>query len=451
MTPRWIVATALLLAVVAGCAPKTVAPAAPGAPRHPEFVYPAAAEAIPEALREAHEAAWQTLQAGDTRGAERRFAAMVKGDPAFYPAHAGLGYVAMARDNRKGAIGHFDRALAVNPAYAPALAGKGQAHLALGERGAALTSFDAALAADPGLSSIRSAADVLRFQVLQGGVADARQAAEAGRLVEARAGYEAAIAASPESPFLHRELALVDYRDGQLEAAKTHAARAVALEPGDARNHLVLADILEAGGDVAGAMEALSRAASIEPSEALDHRIEAMRKAKALEAMPAEFRAIKDSPTITRAQLAALIGVHLESLVARAPSRGTRVITDTRGNWAFSWILPVTRAGFMEVYPNATFQPGAIVRRRDLAVAASRVLAVIAAENPALAAPWREARPRFTDLPPGHLAYPAAALAVTAGVITPGEQNAFELSRPVSGAEAIAAVDRLAALAGTAQ
>ena len=446
-----ITAAALLLAVAAGCAPKTTAPAAPGAPRHPEFVFPAAREPIPEPLRAAHEAAWQTLQAGDTRNAERRFAAMVRGDAAFYPAHAGLGYVAMARDNLKAAIAHFDRALAVNPAYAPALAGKGQAHLELGERGPALTSFDAALAADPALSNIRSAADVLRFQVLQQGVAEARQAAEAGRLAEARAGYQAAIAASPDSPFLHRELALVNYRDGQLEAAKTHAERAAALEPGDARNHVALADILEASGDAGAAEEALTRAAMLEPSAALDRRLEAMRKAKALEAMPPEFRAITDTPAITRAQLAALIGVRLEPLVARAPSRGTRVITDTRGNWAFSWIVPVTRAGFMEVYPNNTFQPGAIVRRRDLAMAAGRVLEVIAAENPALAAAWRTARPRFADLPPGHLAYPAAALAVAAGVIQPLEQDRFELSRPVSGAEAMAAVARLAALAGTSQ
>ena len=48
--------------------------------------------------------------------------------------------------------------------------------------------------------------------------------------------------------------------------------------------------------------------------------------------------------------------------------------------------MSVTRAGVMEVYANHTFQPAAIVRRGDLAQAASRVLALIADEKPALGA-----------------------------------------------------------------
>src|SRR5688500_1039327 len=440
----------LLLGVVAaGCAPKTAAPSAPGAPRHPEFVFPEPGAAAPADVVAEHQAAWQALQANDTRNAERRYTAVLKRDPAFYPAHAGLGYVAAARNNMKAAVGHFERALTANAAYAPALAGKGQAHLALGERGPALASFNAALAADPTLTHIRSSADVLRFQVLQGGVADARKAAEAGRVSEARAGYAAAIEASPESPFLYRELALVELRDRQFDIARQHAEHAIALEPNDARNHVVLADVFEALGDRTAAADALAKAAALEPSEALGARIEALRASAMLASLPEEFRGIKDAPVITRAQLAALIGVRLEALVTRAPRRGTGVITDTRDNWAASWILPVTRAGLMEVYPNSTFQPAAPVRRADLAFSASSILDAIAAGNPTLGGAWRSARPRFSDLPAGHLSYPAAATAVAAGVIRPLEGDAFGPSRPVSGAEAIEAVDRLVTLAAT--
>jgi len=448
MTTLRIVVTAVLMALsAAACAPKTVAPAAPGAPRHPDFVFPVAGDTFPAVVLEQHQAAWQALQAGDVRGAERRYGALLKRAPDFYPSHAGLGYVAMARDNMKAAVGHFERALAISSAYAPALAGKGQAHLAMGERALALASFNAALAADPALAGVRGAADVLRFQVLQGGVADARQAADAGRYPDARAGYLAAIEASPESPFLYRELAMVEFRAGQLDVAQQHADQAVALEPNDPRNHVVLGDILEATGDIAAALESLTKAVAIEPSDALDRRIEALKEKTALAAMPPEFRAIGTSETITRGQLASLIGVRLEVLAKRAPRRASAVITDVRSHWAFPWILPVTQAGFMEVYPNNTFQPGATVRRRDLAFAASRILGVIAAQKPTLGAAWRAARPRFSDLPTGHLNYPAAALAVAAGVIQTLDNDAFQLSKAVSGEEAISAVDRLLALA----
>ncbi len=448
MTAVRIVLTAVLVALsAAACAPKAVAPAPPGAPKYAEFVFPTAGGSVPADVAEQHQAAWQALQAGDVRGAERRYAALLKRAPDFYPSHAGLGYVAMARDNMKAAVSHFERALALNSTYAPALAGKGQAHLALNERGQALASFDAALAADPALAGIRSAADVLRFQVLQGGVAEARKAADAGRYPEARAGYETAIQASPDSPFLHRELAMVEFRAGQMDAARQHAVKALALEPNDARNHVVLADILEATGDVPAALQSLVKAAALEPSEALDRRIEALRDKTALAALPPEYRAIETAETITRGQLAAMLGVRLEALLKRAPRRAAAVITDVRAHWAFPWILPVTQAGFMEVYPNNTFQPGAIVRRSDLAFAASRILGAIAAQNPSVGAEWRNARPRFSDLPPGHLNYPAAAQSVAAGVMQPIEKDTFQLSKPVSGQEAIGAVDRLLALA----
>ena len=166
-------------------------------------------------------------------------------------------------------------------------------------------------------------------------------------------------------------------------------------------------------------------------------------------AMPAEFQAIETAPAITRAQLAALIGTRLETLVAKAPTRAPAIMNDTRGHWAASWILPVARAGFMEVYPNHTFQPGSTVRRGELASAVSRILAVIGASNPRLAAAWSSARPRFADLPPANRYYPAASVAVAAGVIAPLENDTFQWTRAVSGQEAIAAIDRLAALADT--
>ena len=109
--------------------------------------------------------------------------------------------------------------------------------------------------------------------------------------------------------------------------------------------------------------------------------------------------------------------------------------------------IPVTRAGFMDVYSNHTFQPAALVRRGDLAYAAGQILSVIALENPRLGASWRSARRKFPDIPPGHLRYRAASMAVEAGVMRTLENDAFQLSRPVTGAEAVAAVQRLADLA----
>ena len=71
----------------------------------------------------------------------------------------------------------------------------------------------------------------------------------------------------------------------------------------------------------------------------------------------------------------------------------------------------------MEPFANHAFQPRAVVRRIDLAQAVGRLLARVAAANPARAQAWESARLKFADLAAGHLAYPAASVAVAAGVM----------------------------------
>ena len=164
--------------------------------------------------------------------------------------------------------------------------------------------------------------------------------------------------------------------------------------------------------------------------------------------MPPEYQSIETAPTVTRAQLAAVLGVRLDPLFKRMDRTTAVVITDARTSWASPWIMSVARAGVMEVYANHTFQPAAVVRRADLARAASNVLALIADEKPALGEQWRNAaRRRFPDVSQGHLSYPSVSLVVEAGVMTPAEDGSFQLARPATGAEAIAAVRKLEDLA----
>jgi tetratricopeptide (TPR) repeat protein len=450
---RWLarlLAACAMAAVAAGCAKNPPAVAPPSGPaRFPDFVFPT----VPPQLetgpaRFNQQSGWQWLQAGDLKAAERNFSAALKLSPSFYPAEAGLGYVALARKDARDATGHFDRALGANTSYAPALAGRGEALLALGQRDAALTSFEAAVTADPQLSGLRSRIEVLRFRGLQEDVDAARKAAEAGRLAEARTMYERTLAASPDSPFLYRELAIVERREGNLARALEHAEKAATLNPTEWRNFTTIGEIYEAQGEYAKAIEAYTSAAALEPSESLDRKLDELRATTAFAAMPAEYRSIETAETITRAQLAALIGVHLDDLLKRAPRSNVVVITDTRSSWAAPWILSVSRAGIMEVYPNHTFQPNAVIRRADMAQVASRVLNLIASSNSKLAASLKNAHGKFPDVPPGHFSYAAASIAVQSGVMNVTSDGTFQLSRPVTGAEAIAAIGRLEDLAG---
>ena len=448
MRGRRTIAIAILLALGGACAKKPATLPAPGAPRFADFIYPAGPATLASpAVWESHRVSWATLQAGDARAADRGFNALLKESPGFYPAAAGLGYAALARKDAQAALAHFEKALDGNPTYAPALAGRGEALLIAGRADAALDAFEAALAADPALTSLRSRVDVLKFRRVQQQIESARKAAESGKTEDARRDYLAAIAASPQSAFLYRELAGVERKAGDTASALIHAEQAIALDPADVRALTLIAEVREANGEWAKAADAYTAVNAVEPSDAVSAKADAMREKAAFETLPAEYRGIEASETVTRAQLAALLGVRLEELLRGARAANVSVMTDVRGNWAAPWILAVARAHVMEPFPNHTFQPGGTVRRADLAQAVSRVLTLIAAEKPRLAARWRDPRPRFSDVAPGHLQYPAAARAVSSGVMTTADGDAFQLSRPVTGAEAVDAVGRLAALA----
>jgi hypothetical protein len=209
-----------------------------------------------------------------------------------------------------------------------------------------------------------------------------------------------------------------------------------------------MGEVLEEGGDFEGAAKAYADSLAIEPNAAVEARVEAARARAALALLPAEYRALDQAAQITRAELAALIGIRLATLVQNAPRVNAALMTDVRNNWAAPWIMAVARAGIMEPFANHAFQPRSVVRRVDLAQAVARLLARTAVVNPAAAKAWESARLRFSDLSTGHLAYPAASAAVAAGVLTAGPGNSFQPSRPVTGAEAIDAVNKIEALAG---
>jgi tetratricopeptide (TPR) repeat protein len=441
-----------LTALVGACAPKAPV-VTPGAERYPEFMFPQVPPDLAgtaAAATRGHQEAWRFLQAGNVRGAERSLSGVLKRTPAFYPAHAALGYVEFAQRDYKQAVQHFNRALQSNAAYVPALVGRGEALLALGQEPAALESFEAAVRADPALADVRRRVEVLRFRSLQQALATAQQAAQQGRLAEARTAYAQAIAASPESGFLYRELAVVERRAGELEPALAQARRAAELDPYDGAAHLMIAEMLEEQGELEAALIAYDRARGLGAADDLDARMEAIRERLALARLPEEYRAIESTPRVTRAELAALVGIRLEPLLKLSRRRDVPLMTDTRGHWAQQWISAVTRSGVMDVFANHTFQPGAAVRRSDLAQVSSRVLTIIASRDRAAGSQWQGARQRFTDIGPGHLAYSAASAAVAAGVMTVDEGAAFRPSQIVTGEEAVTAIARLEALASRA-
>ncbi len=105
------------------------------------------------------------------------------------------------------------------------------------------------------------------------------------------------------------------------------------MDAADAHSLAAIGAILEAQDDVLGALSSYERARAIDPAEVPDAVLARVRARAALAKLPAQYRAIPAATSVSRADIAALIGNRLEALVARARPRQA-IITDIRGQWA---------------------------------------------------------------------------------------------------------------------
>ena len=155
--------------------------------------------------------------------------------------------------------------------------------------------------------------------------------------------------------------------------------------------------------------------------------------------MPEEYRRIATSTRLSRADLAALVDVKVTAL-RRVGEREPKVAIDISGSWARDHIADVLALDIMDVYPNHTFQPGAMVRRSDVARALGRVLDLLR---------WPRAHaPAPTDMSPSNLYYDRVERVLAAGLMDLQPTGAFEPWRPVTGPEAIDSIEALVRLVG---
>lgn len=432
---------ALVVVAVAGAACSTrTPPSLPGATswRQPEVPRDLASRTADVAT---YELAWNRIRRGDLRGGERDLADLWKNSSTFYPAVASVGELRLQRQQFRDAAAMFTQALSLNSVYVPALAGLVDARLGAGDDPGALAALQALLAVDSGRIDARDRLDAVRLRVSQGELTLAERFRAAGQWDDAERHLTKALEATPENGPVLRALATVQFARGALEAAESRARQAIALDPQDAASLALLGDVLEARGSYGEAAAAYARATAIEARPAWNARRTGLQERAQASALPEAYRLIESAPSVTRADVAAVLGVRLAALLARAPIRVTDVVTDVRGHWAAAWILSVVRAGWIEVRPNHTFQPSGSLRRADLAHIVVAVLGAEAAVTRSLPTVT------FADVPRDHAAYRSAAYAVSTGIMTVDASNRFQPAGAVSGAELLAVVARLEARA----
>jgi tetratricopeptide (TPR) repeat protein len=427
---------ALGLAFAAGCATAPLRPIT--TPETEEFVFPRwpPGEVRPREAREI-ERAWHRMLAGDAASAEKRLREVLADSPGLIPAEIALAYARLRAGAHADAARGFASVLERKPDDVSALVGHGIALARGGNLEAALGAYARAAALEPDDESIRRRRAELRLRVTDSRVAAARAAVQAGDADRAMEEYQLVLQAAPELSGVRLELAGVLADRGEADAAM---ALLEADPAADRQVLLRLAELASQRGEHERALEVYRRILEADPRD--EEAVSAARRVReTIEAqqMPEEYRRILDAPAITRADLAALMMVKVRRL-AQAPLGPGKVAIDISGSWARDHIIRALALDVVTVYPNHTFQPGATVRRGDLARAVARALDLLRyPPGPA---------PRLSDMSANNVFHYAAARTVGAGLMDLREDGAFEPWRPVSGREATDVIEGLVRLVG---
>jgi tetratricopeptide (TPR) repeat protein len=427
-----------LLALLALSACATAPPRPTGPSEADDYVYPAWTPA--ELSRDegrALERAWQSVVAGKPADAEKRFRDLLRKHPGSVPVETGLGYALLRAGRVPDAGRTFTSVLGRRAEYVPALVGAAAAAQRAGNAEEALSLLRRAGALEGGNEIVRRRLSEVRLQVTERRVAAAREALSAGVPDRAIAEYRSALDAAPEVSEVRLALADLFLERGQ----PAEAAAVLEAAPQPERQVLLrLGEVLAGQREYGKALEVYRRLLALDPKDedALRRSREA-REALELLQMPEEYRRIPAAPTITRADLAALLMSKL-TILSRLPPGAAKVAIDISGSWARDQIIRALALDVLDVYPNHTFQPAAVVRRGDLASAVQRVLDLAKYPSATLANP--------TDMTGNNLyRYPAARV-VGAGLMELTEAGAFEAWRPVTGQEAVDVLEGLVRLVG---
>jgi tetratricopeptide (TPR) repeat protein len=354
-------------------------------------------------------AAFLDLRLGKGVDAEHKFRAALQEEPEFGPAQIGYFLVALLSGDEERA---FERLLGLEKSF-------------------------------PEHDLVDRHGTTLRVNVAESRLAVARDRMKERKYEEAAAEYLKALEVAPEAGSLYLEAAEAELEAGYSQRAVVHARRATELEPQNADAHRVLGEAGYRNEDLAGAARAFASASALRPEDGeLRSRLDSVERALRETRLPEEYSAIRNAGRLTREQLAALLYLDLREAFDASAARVNVIATDVSDSWASEYILRTVGAGVLEVFPNHTFQPNGFVNRLDLAIALFRALEKLAPEAFGVAR-GSSAGQEFADLARENPDYGAAALAVSLGLMTPGEGGVFEPRRIVSGADAASAVAAL--------
>ncbi|MBP1660798.1 MAG: tetratricopeptide repeat protein, partial [Candidatus Aminicenantes bacterium] len=360
---------------------------------------------------------------------------------------AGLAYADLLEANLADAEARFKSSIAATPGMIPSHVGLAQIYESRRERDKALAEYREILRFDPANRWAAPRFSNLRDELVRESTAAARAALAAGNRETAKREFLEVLAYAPDAAHAHLELARIYRQEENTAEALVHFKAAVAAGTEDKAVLREYADLLAEAGELGQSLDVLEKLAAAEPKDtSIGKHVEELRTKLGVYEIPSQYDSIPALETITREDLAALIGVRFGEYLD-SPGPRTEILVDIATSWAQRFIVTVASLEIIRVSVNHTFQPRRIINRAELADAAVRLIGVLQDRGARFVPLVETRRIRVADVTADSLYFPSITKALAFQVMTLTAERKFEPDRTVSGEEAVRVLDIIQELA----
>ncbi len=386
-----------------------------------------------------YEEGWRALKEGKPKIALECFEKSNAKEDKLYVAY---GYTMLAQKKYAFARRHFRKALDLNPNYLQAELGMAALYEALGDQEKAFNTYARLLAKYPENAWIK-----IQYQKIKSSQTEFfLNQAETYKNEERYEQYIAALErASYYSPgIIEIKIKIADYYTARKEYDKAVLQYEKILEelPNKEEILIKLADVYERMEKVDAAIMVYKTLLSIKPGDiGIINKINDL-KVKFYESdLPPKFKEIFFKKTITREDLAALLGFYFQRYLHLDTS--PVIIRDISGSYAREYIVSICSLGIMKVRPDHSFDRFSEVSRASFAVVLDALLQYLGHNGYAVRISPLEEVVEPADISPLHMYYKVIKFLVNTRIMQLDPENKFNSTAKVSPSSAIASIKRI--------
>ena len=421
-----------------------------GCPRPAPLQFPSALPSIEvwsqppgdRAFRELSEA-WVDLQTGHVESA-RDAAIRLQGRYPEWPDPLVLeGFTYYAENRWLPALRTFQRVLKDHPQHLGALYGMMFTYVAQGDELAALQYGEQIRQLRPGDRVLADYVHAIALRAVDQMLDRARDARQQGDIGQAHYWYRQVIARIPENVDVLLEYARWLRELDQIREAMAYYQLAYNQDPENFALLQEYAPLLVEEERCDQARPLLETLIHDEPGNerwrALSQICETQLKRSRYHE---EYEKVRQTPAITRGQLATILCLEFPELLEEKEPVRPVILEDVRDHWAAQYIQKVVQLNLIPLYGPHRFDPEQTVNRGEFADVLYRVLRHFGRDAMVL----KGGSTPIRDVSPLHRQYRAIVTAVRLGLLKTDKRNRFHADQPVTGADAIRAIQSLRTL-----